>query len=351
VLDRVLTRRIANAVANSGKSRQPDASTPSELPGDLAAICADARERVVAYTGLVAASSLPPAEFVQRSAWIAANVDSLGAIFDPLGERLTGGLGFMRGPMRATMGGLVSAEAGALTGYLSQRVLGQYEFVLVDPESRPRLLFVAPNIVRAAQRLDADLGQLLTWIAIHEVTHAVQFGGVPWLRPHLAGLLRELLASLEMSVDPRELLRGPRTDVRERLGALREGGLMALIAGPARRDLLDRLQCTMAVIEGHAEHVMDVVGEPVLPSLAELRLALDRRRHERPPLLALLERLIGLDAKMRQYEAGKRFCDGVVDAAGPVALHRVFEAPEQLPTPAELENPAAWLSRTGVAAA
>jgi putative hydrolase len=103
----------------------------------------------------------------------------------------------------------------------------------------------------------------------------------------------------------------------------------------------------MGVIEGHAEHVMDVVGAEALPSLAALRSALDRRRHERPPLLALLERLIGLDAKLRQYEDGKRFCDAVAAAAGPVALHRVFDGPEQLPSVAELHDPAAWMRRTG----
>ena len=107
----------------------------------------------------------------------------------------------------------------------------------------------------------------------------------------------------------------------------------------------------MGVVEGHAEHVMDVVGADALPALAELRAALDRRRRERPPLLALLERLIGLDAKMRQYEDGKRFCDTVVAAAGPAALHRVFEAPERLPSAAELTDPEAWMRRTGAAVA
>ena len=350
MLDRVLTRRIANAVANGATSRRPNASAPVELPGDLAAICADARERVVAYTGLISATT-PPTESVGRATWIAANVESMGALLDPLGDRLTGGLGLMRGPLRAAAGGLISAEAGALTGYLSQRVLGQYEFVLIDPGSRARLLFVAPNIVHAAGRLDADLEELLSWIAFHEVTHAVQFAGVPWLRPHLAGLLRELLDSLELTADPWALLRAPRPDMREHLAALREGGLVVALAGPGRRELLDRMQCTMAVIEGHAEHVMDVVGEAVLPSLAELRAALDRRRRERSPLLALLERLIGLDAKLRQYETGKRFCDAVVDRGGPGALHRVFEAPERLPTPDELEDPAAWMRRTAAATA
>ena len=92
---------------------------------------------------------------------------------------------------------------------------------------------------------------------------------------------------------------------------------MGAIGGDAQRELLGRVQSVMGVIEGHAEHVMDVVGAQALPSLAELRSALDRRRRERPPLLALLERLIGLDAKMRQYEDGKRFCDAVARAGGP----------------------------------
>ncbi len=107
----------------------------------------------------------------------------------------------------------------------------------------------------------------------------------------------------------------------------------------------------MGVVEGHAEHVMDVVGAAALPDLDALRSALDRRRQERSPLLAILERLIGLEAKLRQYEVGKRFCDTVAGAVGPAGLHRVFDGPEQLPTVAELQDPEAWMRRTGAPAA
>ncbi len=332
----------------TGRGTHP--ATPVTLPGDLAAICADAEARVVQYTGLKPAAALPAPEALPRAGWIAANVTSMGAMLDPIGDRLASG-GLVGGATRAAAGVLLSVEAGALTGYLSQRVLGQYEFVMVDPESQARLLFVAPNIAQAAKRLEADEEQLLRWIAFHEVTHAIQFSGVPWLRPYLAGLLRELLQSLDVKVDPRALLKLPsRDDVRELVDGLRENGAMALLGG-GRRDLLDRVQGVMGVIEGHAEHVMDVVGAEALPSLHELRTALDRRRRERPPLLALLERLIGLDAKMRQYEDGKRFCDAVVAAGGPAALHRVFDSPQQLPSAAELHDPGGWMRRTTVPAA
>jgi coenzyme F420 biosynthesis associated uncharacterized protein len=353
MLDRALTQRIANAVSRTGGARGAAPAEGLTLPGDLGAICADAERRVVAYTGLQPAAPLPAPEAIPRSAWIAANVASMGALLDPIGERLVGGtnggaLGILRGPTRAAAGAIISAEAGALTGYLSQRVLGQYEFVLVDPDSQARLLFVAPNIAQAATRLGADPEELLRWIAFHEVTHGVQFAGIPWLRPYLAGLLNELLDSLELKVDARTLLKLPTADdVRGAVTGLRENGLVGILGGAARRDLLQRVQSVMGVVEGHAEHVMDVVGAEALPSLAKLREALNRRRHERSPLMALLERLIGLDAKLRQYEDGKRFCDAVANAAGPAALHAVFAGPEQLPSPAELLDPDAWMRRTG----
>jgi putative hydrolase len=134
--------------------------------------------------------------------------------------------------------------------------------------------------------------------------------------------------------------------VRALIEAVREGGVTALVVGPGRKALLDRMQATMAVLEGYAEHVMDAVGADLLPDLPKLRAALNRRRRDRSGLLRVLERLIGLDLKLRQYEQGKAFCDGVVARGGIAALNRVWRAPEALPTLRELDDPAAWLERT-----
>jgi putative hydrolase len=107
----------------------------------------------------------------------------------------------------------------------------------------------------------------------------------------------------------------------------------------------------MALVEGYSEHVMDAVGERVLPAYAGLRDAMDRRRQSRSAPERMLQRLLGLDLKMRQYEVGKRFCDAVVQAHGLVRLNRAWAAPAELPTLSELDKPEVWVARTGHAPA
>ena len=101
------------------------------------------------------------------------------------------------------------------------------------------------------------------------------------------------------------------------LGHLRDGDLIIDRHHHAERETLDRVQAVMAVIEGHAEHVMDAVAPDLLPSLPKLRAALDRRRRSQSGLSRLLAKLLGLELKLRQYEQGKYFCDAIVRERGP----------------------------------
>jgi len=345
MIDWRVAEHLAGLVAGEG----PPGREPSTK---LASLVAASEALVVDYTGLTPTTLLPPPEAVDRPAWVRANLRSIRRLVEPLTDRVGENLGPLRGPARAASGLVVAAEVGVVLGFLGQRVLGQYDLVLLDASVPARLLFVAPNLEQATTRLGADRDDLWTWVALHEVTHAVQFTGVPWLRDHLAGMLRELLDSFDVKVDPKRLARLPaRDDLRGLVDAVRDGGLMSVVARPEQRELIDRVQATMALLEGHAEHVMDAVGEAQLPRLPELRSALERRRREQPPLMKLLGRLLGLEMKMRQYALGKAFCDAVVERGGIEALNRAWAAPENVPTAAELEDPGAWLERTAPPAA
>jgi coenzyme F420 biosynthesis associated uncharacterized protein len=367
-------QRIGETIAGSPPRGGVRAAAVEPLARDFA-------ERVSDYTGLALPARLPPLEVVDRPAWIAANLKTMRPLLNPLTEHLGaadsgkggGGItGLVSGPLRQASGFLLGAQVGALTGVLSQRVLGQYDLALLDDTVQPRLLLLAPNLAQAARNLGVDRDELVLWVTIHEITHAVQFGGAPWLREHLGGMLKELIAGLQLKLDGRSstddehpqndggdraaangwagrlagLAPDPR-DLRETLERARRGELLRLTLGDERWQLVEQMQATMSLIEGHAEHTMDAVGAEVLPSLPRLRAALNRRRESRGLPWRVLERLLGLELKMKQYEVGKRFCDAVVRAGGPPALARVWSGPEMLPSTAELEAPERWLARTG----
>jgi len=342
VIDWVVAEWIASRIAGEGRAPAPRI--------ELAPIVADAQERVVAYTGLVPIGPLPSPEGVSRREWVASNIASTRALIEPMLERLTERLGSVKPAAEMWLGVTGSSEVGLLVGYLAQRVLGQYELVLLKERAAghpPRLLFVLPNLGEAIRRFEADEREFITWVALHEVTHAVQFGGVPWLQDHLAGLIRELLDSAEERMGRRRELRLPSRETVERVGrAALRADLLGMIASDPERAVLDRAQAVMAVIEGHAEHVMDVVAPELLPSLPDLRRALDERRRVQSPFGRLVSRLLGLEMKLKQYERGKAFCDEIVRSGGESALHHLFSSPEALPTLTEIDDPAAWLRRS-----
>jgi coenzyme F420 biosynthesis associated uncharacterized protein len=311
-------------------------------PFDVVALTAEMEPHVSAYTGLELLSPVPPAEALSRADWAAANLDGLTHILDPVAERLEDRLAFA-GPL--------AAEAGLVLGYISQRVLGQYEVSLLGADAPPRLLFVGPNLAKAVTSMDVDPEAFGRWVCAHELTHVFQFQGVPWLRDHMRGLLRQYLATVDVRIrrgDAGGLPSLP--DLGRLVETFREGGLAALVQTREQRGLLGRVQSVMAVIEGYSEHVMDVVAERAIPAHEPLRAAMDARRRNRSAPERVIERLLGFEAKLRQYEQGKRFSDAVVAEAGIEALNRVWRAPEALPSAEELERPAAWIERTKRAA-
>ena len=344
MIDWILAEKIAGYVAGKG-----DADVPRANLVDLAA---ESERRVTAYTGLRPDRPLPPPEGIERDEWIRTNVAAMRKLLDPVLERSGASLGPLRPAVKLMVGVVVTTEVAVVLGYLAQRVLGQYELVLldeIDAASPPRLLFVMPNLGQAVKAFGAEEDEFMTWVALHEVTHAVQFSGVPWLHGHVAGLVKELLNSAELRIETKRKLRIPSGAEIRRVGsAVRRGDLVSIFASTSEREQLDRVQAVMAVIEGHAEHVMDAVAPDLLPSLPKLRAAIDRRRKSQTGLSRLLAKLLGLELKMRQYEQGKYFCDSIVERAGSEALVKVFSGPEALPTLDELQDPPRWLRRVGL---
>ncbi|RJK96025.1 zinc-dependent metalloprotease [Vallicoccus soli] len=343
---------------------------PAVTRDEARAVVADLHRHAVAaqrhvrdVTGLHApAGGASGVAVIDRPGWVRANAAGFRTLLEPLAEVLKEKRGGRTSALAQAVGPRVTAvETGALLAFLSGKVLGQYELFPpwggdADPGAAPagRLLLVAPNVVQAERDMGVDPRDFRLWVCVHEETHRVQFGAVPWLRTHLVGEVRALVEATD--VDPAVLLRRLRTAAGAVGDALRAGpeaapdggtSLLEAVQSPRQREVLDRITALMSLLEGHADVVMDAVGPAVIPSVAQIRERFQRRREGSGRLDVALRRLLGLDAKMRQYRDGARFVEGVVARVGMDGFNTVWTSPETLPTRAELADPAAWVARTG----
>jgi len=321
--------------------------TASEAAAVVAAIRASAQraQQPVADTArLHAPGDAPAPVVVDRPTWIALNADSMASLMDPVLAKLVDSQ--KRKPpsdtARAVGGKVAGGEAGALLAFMASKVLGQYDLA---PDGTPALMLVAPNIVQVERELRVDPADFRLWVCMHEETHRVQFTAVPWLRDHVIDRIRTL--AVDLVPDP-ESLQATLSRLTSQLPEAFKGGgsgLIDLIATPEQREELARVTAVMSLLEGHADVVMDEVGPQVIPSVASIRSKFTERRKGVGAFDRMLRRLLGLEAKMRQYRDGAVFVRSVVDQVGVDGFNRVWESPETLPTPVEIESPSAWVAR------
>jgi coenzyme F420 biosynthesis associated uncharacterized protein len=304
---------------------------------DIAEAAARSEALVSSFTGLPSEGFRARAWVMSRGEWIGQNLKAMQRLLEPLAQRI---VSEHRSEVRRKAFG---AQFGILLGYVSRKVLGQYD-VFLPPDDEGLIYFVGPNIAEAEQRFALPTRDFRLWIALHEVTHRAQFGAAPWLRPYLQGSIDRYLATVQ--VDSKEMMRQLRQAIEEiRSGASREGmGPLFLLLTPEQRELFSRMQSMMSLLEGHASFVMNEVARELVEDLPRMRRALQQRRRS-SGLERSFQRVIGFDSKVKQYDAGERFVREAVGIAGMPAFNRVWQGEEHLPTMAEVSDPARWVDR------
>jgi len=348
MVDWDLAVSTASRMAGPGPmiSREEAESTVAELRAGAERSTPLVRE----HTGLVSddTARTAPVLVVDRHGWIQANADGFADLLTPLVDRLQEKRG-APSPMTEAVGSRLTAfEVGALLGFMSSKVLGQFDPFYGPPGSKEagRLLLVAPNIVHVEQEMGVDPRDFRLWVCLHEETHRVQFTAVPWMRDHIHGELAKLIGSVDL--DPSRIAAVVGEGVK-RLGDVLRGdedvSLLELFSTAEQREILDRITAVMSLLEGHADVVMDGVGPEVIPSVARIRAKFNERRKGTSYPDRVLRKLLGLDAKMAQYRDGARFVRGAVDQVGMDGFNAVWAEPGNLPSRPEIADPAAWVRR------
>ncbi|WP_375430311.1 zinc-dependent metalloprotease [uncultured Friedmanniella sp.] len=318
----------------------------AEAVAALRASAERAEAYVVDVTGLPVPSATAPVLVVDRPGWISANLDAFRTVLAPLEEKAADKL--RPGTTVSALGARATGvEVGVLLSYLAPKVLGQFDPFYPGEVGAPggRLLLMAPNIVAAERELKVDPADFRLWVCLHEETHRVQFTAVPWLREHLNTQIASVVNAAEL--DSAAMVQLLADGARRLVQALRTGeevSIVDLVQTPQQRETIDKITAVMSLLEGHADVVMDSVGPSVVPSVAEIRRRFTVRRQGQG-LDKVVRVLLGLDAKMRQYRDGARFCRAVIDEVGMTGLNQVWTAPETLPTRDEIARPERWLAR------
>ncbi|UYM07010.1 zinc-dependent metalloprotease [Solicola gregarius] len=326
-----------------------------EIPADeIAAAVAELREGaqtseqpVRDYTGLHARAASAPVLVVDRPAWITANTEGFASILELLEAKIAESGKYPKGASRSIGSKVAGAEVGALLAFMSSKVLGQFDpFWAGGAGDTGRMLLVAPNIVTVEHELGVDPHDFRLWVCLHEETHRVQFTAVPWLRDHVQGLIGTFVESTE--VDPSgvsRLLSDGATELGRVLRGEPDSSIVDVLQNPQQREVVDQMTGVMSLLEGHADVVMDGVGPEVIPSVRTIRKRFNHRRKGKGGLDSLLRRLLGLDAKMRQYRDGATFVRTVVDKVGHEGFNAVWAEPANLPSKLEIGEPSHWLAR------
>ena len=346
-----LAARVAARVA--GRDRFAGTSQYASLAPDFEELTAVAEGLVADATGLRSLAGPARARVTDRAGWVDANIASFRRLLRPvlsrLGERLAKTSATPFGRVVQPVGSAVTgAQLGALLGWMSTRVLGQYDLLLIEeerPDEQDIVYYVGPNILSLEERFGFPPREFRLWIALHEVTHRAQFTGVPWMRDHFLQLVEGTVAAADP--DPKRFLDAIKKAmelVREHRNPL-DDGIMALLATPEQAKTLDQVQGMMSLLEGHGDITMDRAGAGHVPSAARFGRVLRQRRQEAKGPVKLRQQAIGLDAKLRQYELGERFIEAVEAAGGPALLARVWEGPDRLPSIEEIRQPDKWIGR------
>ena len=257
------------------------------------------------------------------------------------GLAMFGGLMQMLSPM------MLGMSVGSMVGHLSRRSFGQYDLPIPRPASA-EVHVVSATIDAFSEDWSLPIDDLRLWVSLQEIaSHAVL--SIPHVRAELESLLMSYVAGFQpnpdvlgdklAALDPTDT--GGIADLQQVLGDPEV--LLGAIQSPAQRALLPRLDALVATIIGYVDHTVDVAARGLVATAPRIAEAVRRRRVEADQSDVFVERLLGLTLTQAAVERGHAFVAGVLEREGD--LGRLWQSPDDLPTPAEVDAPGLWLAR------
>ena len=290
-----------------------------------------------------------------RAEWIVGTTEVWKVLVEPIAESsvqaLSGALGddaqAMAGPMLGILGkavgGMLASQIGSGLGALAAEVLSVSDIGV--PLAAPGKAAIVPaNVGAFTEGLDVTEDDVLLYLALREAAHQRLFAHVPWLREHLIGAVADYARGLEINAE------GMRSRIEEQMSGidpanpesmqqLLEGGMFDVPRSPAQEAALQRLEVTLALVEGWVDEVVGQATAERMPSAGRLQEAFRRRRAAGGPAEQTFATLVGLELRPRRLRDASTLWGSLRTRQGIEARDGVWMHPDLLPSAADLDDP------------
>lgn len=290
-----------------------------------------------------------------RAEWIVGTTDVWKVLVEPMAAQAVGSLSqalpeqarAMGGPLldilgKAT-GAMLAQQIGTALGELAGEVLSASDIGLpLGPTGRAAL--VPANIASFAEGLDVPADDVLLYLALREAAHQRLFAHVPWLRAHLVDAVAAYAQGIEIDVEAiqsklQEQMQGidptDLSSMQEAMGS----GLFEIEQSPAQKAALERLEVTLALVEGWVDEVVGQATEARMPNAVKLAEAVRRRRASGGPAEQTFASLVGLELRPRRLRDASTLWGSLRTRQGAEGRDGVWMHPHLLPTAADLDDP------------
>ena len=272
-----------------------------------------------------------------------------------LPAEVSGALGPLMGALQSVGGLVFGMQLGQALGGLAREVVGTGDLgVPLTGRASAALLPSRLDAAAAALATGGDHSQARLHLALREGAHARLFAAVPWLRAHVRAAVTDYAAGVRVDTSGVQRLMGDLDLSRMDPSSLDPSALQEALSGsglfqpsdtPAQKAALARLETLLALVEGWVEHVVHAGASPHLPSAGTLRDASRARRASGGPAEVAFGSLVGLELRPRRLSDAARLWAAVEAARGVQGRDAVWDAPDDLPTAADLGDPEAFLRR------
>lgn len=290
-----------------------------------------------------------------RAEWVVGTTDVWKVLVEPMASHAVGSLGnalpedaqMMGKPVmdilgRAT-GALLATQVGSGLGGLAGEVLSASDIGLpLGPTGKAAL--VPANIAAFAEGLDVPAEDVVLYLALREAAHQRLFAHVPWLRAHLVEAVAAYAGGLDIDMNAiqeklQDSLGGLDPSNLEGMQEALEGGLFEIEASPAQKAALERLEVTLALVEGWVDEVVGQATAERMPNAVKLAEAVRRRRASGGPAERTFGTLVGLELRPRRLRDASTLWGSLRSRQGTEGRDGVWMHAHLLPTAADLDDP------------